>query len=161
MKKKKEEILPEQGCGDKVAVEKETTNEVVGNETVQEEADEEQPETEEENSSDEDGGCVEFHAPGDEFLEFLSKLLRMMKSIIELEKRLQDFEKNPTFNMMMDVCMAHLRELEASDKDQEPSDEDNGDDHKESCDDNEDHFDEDEDIVTEAFISMKVKKLKS
>ena len=50
MKKKKEEILPEQGCGDKVAVEKETTNEVVGNETVKEEAEEEQPETEEENS---------------------------------------------------------------------------------------------------------------
>ena len=155
MKKKNEEKVPEQGCDTKMSEEKETTNEVVNNETVQEEVAEEQHEDSEEDSpEDKEGGTVDIHASGEEFLEFLSKLLRMMKSIIELEKRLCEFEKDPTFNMLMDLCMAHLQEMKESDNDKEPSDEDSDEDDK-------DDRDDDEDTITEAFISMKVKKVRS
>ena len=51
--------------------------------------------------------------------------------------------------------MAHLRDMEESDKEKEPSDEDSEDDDKE------DYSDDDDDTVAEAFISMRVKKLKS
>ena len=132
------------------------TNEVVNNETVNEEAAEEQQEDSEEDSPDDkDGGTVEIKASGNEFLLFLSKLLRMMKNIVELQKRLQEFEKDPTFNMLMDLCMAHLHDMEESDKGKEPSDEDREDDDKE------DYSDDDDDTVAEAFISMRVKKMKS
>jgi len=162
MKKKKEETLPEEGCGTKMPAENEATNEVVNNENLTDNnAAESDEETDDDYPEDDEGGCMEIHAPGKDFLEFLSKLLRMMKEIILLEKRLREFEKDPTFNMLMDLCMVHLKEMEESDKDKESSDKNNGEDHKESCDDKEDHFDEDEDIVTEAFISMKVKKLRS
>ena len=152
MKKKKEEILPEQGCGDKVAVEKETTNEVVENETVTEETSEEQQEGEDDSPEDDEGGCIDIHASGKEFLEFLSKLLQMMKEIVILEKRLRDFEKDPTFDMLMDLCMVHLQEMKDSEKEEEPSDK--------NCDDS-DKSNEGDDTVAEAFISMKVRKMKS
>ena len=153
MKKKNEENLPEQGCGDKVAVEKVTTNEVVENETVQEEtAEDPQDDSEEDPPNDEEGGCVDIHASGKEFLEFISKLLHMMKSIVVLEKRLRDLEKDPTFDMLMDLCMAHLQEMKESEKEGEPSDDD--------CDDS-DKSNDDDDTVAEAFISMKVRKLKN
>ena len=156
MKKKKEENLPEQGCDTKMSTENGATNEVVNNETVNEEAAEEQQEDSEEDSPDDkDGGTVEIKASGNEFLLFLSKLLRMMKNIVELQKRLQEFEKDPTFNMLMDLCMAHLHDMEESDKGKEPSDEDREDDDKE------DYSDDDDDTVAEAFISMRVKKMKS
>ena len=156
MKSKKEEKLPEEGCDTKMSTEKEATNDVANNETVKEEAAEEQQEDSEEDSPDEkDGGSVEIKASGNEFLLFLSKLLRMMKSIVELQKRLQEFEKDPTFNMLLDLSMAHLRDMEESDKEKEPSDKDCDDDDKE------DYSDDDDDTVAEAFISMRVKKLKS
>lgn len=162
MKKKNEEKVPEQGCDTKMSAEKETMNEVVNNETVQEEVAEEQHEDSEEDSPDDkEGGTVDIHASGDEFLEFLSKLLRMMKSIIELQKRLFEFEKDPTFNMLMDLCMTHLQEMKESDKESESSDKDSDDDDKDDCcDTDEDDCDDDEDTITEAFISMKVKKVR-
>ena len=155
MKKKKEENLPEEGCGTKMPVENEATNEVVNNETVNQEVTEEQQEDSEDDSPDDkDGGTVEIKASGKEFLLFLSKLLRMMKNIVELQKRLQEFEKDPTFNMLMDLCMTHLHDMEESDIEKEPSDEDNDDDWKDNCDD-------DNDTLMETFISMRVKRLKS
>ena len=153
MKKKNEENLPEQGCGDKVAVEKETTNEVVSNETVQEETAEEQREEEEDFPDDDEGGCIDIHAPGKEFLEFLSKLLHMMKEIVILEKRLREFERDPTFDMLMDLCMVHLQEMKDSEKEEKSSDE--------ACDNKDKEDDSDDDTVAEAFISMKVRKLKN
>lgn len=154
MKKKNEENLPEQGCGDKVAVEKETTNEVVSNETVQEEiAEEQRNDPEEDPQDDEEGGCVDIHASGKEFMEFLSKLLHMMKEIVILEKRLREFEKDPTFDMLMDLCMVHLQEMKDSEKEEKPSDE--------ACDNKDKEDDSDDDTVAEAFISMKVRKLKN
>ena len=153
MKKKNEENLPEQGCCDKAAVEKETTNEVVSNETVQEEtAEEQQDDSKEDSPDDDEGGSVDIHASGKEFLEFLTKLLQMMKSIVVLEKRLRDFEKDPTFDMLMDLCMVHLEKMKESEKEEEPSDED--------CDDS-DKSNDDDDTVAEAFISMKVRKVKN
>jgi hypothetical protein len=153
MKKKNEENLPEQGCGDKVAVEKETTNEVVSNETVQEETAEEQREEEEDFPDDDEGGCIDIHASGKEFLEFLSKLLHMMKEIVILEKRLREFERDPTFDMLMDLCMVHLQEMKDSEKEEKSSDE--------ACDNKDKEDDSDDDTVAEAFISMKVRKLKN
>jgi len=153
MKKKNEENLPEQGCGDKVAVEKETTNEVVSNETVQEETAEEQREEEEDFPDDDEGGCIDIHASGKEFLEFLSKLLHMMKEIVILEKRLREFERDPTFDMLMDLCMVHLQEMKDSEKEEKSSDE--------ACDNKGKEDDSDDDTVAEAFISMKVRKLKN
>lgn len=154
MKKKKEEILPEQGCGDKVAVEKETTNEVVENETAKEETSEEQQEEEDDFPEDDEGGCIDIHASGKDFLEFLSKLLRMMKEIVMLEKRLREFEKDPTFDMLMDLCMVELEKMKESDAEKDPSEE------KDEPS-KEDSDDDDEDTITETFISMKVKKLKA
>ena len=155
MKKKKEENLPEEGCGTKMPAENEATNEVVNNETVNQEVTEEQQEDSEDDSPDDkDGGTVEIKASGKEFLLFLSKLLRMMKNIVELQKRLQEFEKDPTFNMLLDLCMAHLHDMEESDIEKEPSGEDNDDDWKGSCDD-------DDDTLMETFISMRLKRLKS
>jgi hypothetical protein len=161
MKKKNEENLPEQGCGDKVAVEKETTNEVVENETANEEAAEEQQEEEGDSSEDDEGGCVDIHASGNDFLMFLSKLLRMMKSIVVLEKRLREFEKDPTFDMLMDLCMAHLQKTKESDDEKEPSGDECDDDEDESDDEvKKDNSHDADETVTEAFISMKVKKVR-
>ena len=150
MKKKKEEILPEQGCGDKVAVEKETTNEIVENENVKESEAEEQQE--EEDSFELDEGSMEFHASRKDFLLFLQKLLHMMRDIVLLEKSLHELEKDSIFDMLLDLSMVHLREMKESAKDKDSSDEEvEDDDKKDDCDD---------DTVAEAFISMKVKKLK-
>lgn len=55
----------------------------------------------------------------------------------------------------MDLCMVHLQEMKKSEENEDPAEEDGDDNDKEnSCDDN-------GDTVAEAFISMKVKKLKS
>lgn len=152
MKKKKEEILPEQGCGDKVAVEKETTNEVVENETVNEETTEENQEEEDPLGQD---GEMEFHASKKDFLLFMHKLLRLMKDVVFLNHSLHEFEKDPIFDLLLDLSNAHLKEMNKSSKEQKSSDEENDDNDKEdSCND-------DEDTITEAFISMKVKKLRS
>lgn len=148
MKKKKEENLPEQGCGDKVAVEQETTNDVVQNETVNEEtADENQ----EESPLDQDGE-MEFHASKKDFLLFMHKMLRLMKDVVFLNHSLHEFEKDPIFDLLLDLSKVHLKEMNESSKEQKSSDED-GDSDKEDSD--------DEDTITETFISMKVKKLKS
>lgn len=152
MKKKKEENLPEQGCGDKVAVEKETTNEVVENETVNEETAEENQEEEDPLGQD---GEMEFHASKKDFLLFMHKLLRLMKDVVFLNHSLHEFEKDPIFDLLLDLSNAHLKEMNKSSKEQKSSDEENDDNDKEdSCND-------DEDTITEAFISMKVKKLRS
>ena len=163
MKKKKEEILPEEGCGEMKAVDEKTTKEVVNNEAVNEEAAEEPQEEAGDNSPDDDeGGTVDIHASGSEFLEFLSKLLRMMKNIVVLEKSLREFEKDPTFDMLMDLCMAHLKDMKESDKEKEPSKEEGDeDDKKNECADHDDRCDDDDNTVAEAFISMRVKKLRS
>ena len=79
MKKKKEEILPEEGCGTKMPAEKEATNEVAKNETVNEETSEE--DQEEEDSPDQDGE-MELHASKKDFLLFMHKLLRLMKDVV-------------------------------------------------------------------------------
>ena len=152
MKKKKEENLPEQGCGDKVAVEKETTNEVVENETVNEENVVE--EQEEEGSLDQDGEMV-FHASKKDFLLFMHKLLRLMKDVVFLEQSLDEFEKDSIFDLLLDLSKVHLKDMNESSKEQKSSDEE--------CDDSnkEDSYDDDGDTITETFISMKVKKLKS
>jgi len=152
MKKKKEENLPEQGCGDQVAVEKETTNEVVSNETVNEETAEENQEEEDPLGQD---GEMEFHASKKDFLLFMHKLLRLMKDVVFLNHSLHEFEKDPIFDLLLDLSNAHLKEMNKSSKEQKSSDEENDDNDKEdSCND-------DEDTITEAFISMKVKKLRS
>ena len=55
----------------------------------------------------------------------------------------------------MDLCMVHLQGMKKSEENEDPAEEDDDDNDKEnSCDDN-------GDTVAEAFISMKVKKLKS
>jgi hypothetical protein len=161
MKKKKEETLPEQGCGDKVAVEKETTNEVVENETVKEEASEEQQKEDDDLPEDDEGGCIDIHASGKDFLEFLSKLLLMMKEIVMLEKRLREFEKDPTFDLLMDLCMAHLEEMKESDKEDDSSKEMDEPSDEESDEDQEEHCDDDGDTIAVTHICMKVKKVKS
>lgn len=163
MKKKNEETLPEQGSGEMKAVEEKTTKEVVNNEAVNEEAAEEpQEEAGDDSPDDDEGGTVDIHASGKEFLTFLSKLLRMMKNIVELEKSLREFEKDPTFDMLMDLCMAHLEDMKESDKENESSEKEESEDDKESgCAEHDDYCDDDDNTVAEAFISMRVKKLKS
>ena len=152
MKKKKEEILPEQGCGDKVAVEKETTNEVVENETVNEEN---AVEDQEEDKPLDQNGDMEFHASKKDFLLFMHKMLRLMKDVVILDHSLHEFEKDPVFDLLLDLSNAHLKEMNESSKKQDsPGEKCNDNDEEDSCDD-------DEDTITEAFISMKVKKLKS
>jgi hypothetical protein len=147
MKKKNEEKLSEKGCGTKMLAENVATNEVVETETVKEDATEEKQE--EEDPVEEDGESMEFHASRKDFLVFLQKLLQMMRDIVLLEKSLHEFEKDPIFDMLLDLSMVHLRNMKESAEDKQSSDEDS---------DKED--DNDEDTITEAFISMKVKKLK-
>ena len=157
MKKKNEENLPEQACDTKMSAENVTTNEVVESETVKEDAAEEE---QEEDPVEEDGGSMEFHASRNDFLLFLQKLLHMMRDIVLLEKSLHEFEKDPIFDMLLDLSMVHLQEMKESAKDKEPSDEDSDDD-EDNNDDRKENCDDDNDTVTETFISMKIRKLKS
>lgn len=150
MKKKKEEILPEEGCGTKMPAEKEATNEVAKNETVNEETAEE--DQEEEDSPDQDGE-MELHASKKDFLLFMHKLLRLMKDVVFLNHSLHEFEKDPIFDLLLDLSKVHLKEMNESSKEKKSSDEDSGDDDEKGDQD-------DDDTITEAFISLKVKKLK-
>lgn len=150
MKKKNEEKLPEQGCDTKMSAEKETTNEVVNNEMVNEETAEENQEEEE---SPGQVGEMEFHASKKDFLLFMHKLLRLMKDVVFLNQSLHDFEKDPIFDLLLDLSKVHLKEMNESSKEQASSDEENGEsDEEDTCD--------DDDTITEAFISMKVKKVR-
>ena len=150
MKKKNEEKVPEQGCDTKMSAEKETTNEVVNNEMVNEETAEENQEEEESLGQD---GEMEFHASKKDFLLFMHKLLRLMKDVVFLNQSLHDFEKDPIFDLLLDISKVHLKEMNESSKEQASSDEENDESDKEdTCD--------DDDTITEAFISMKVKKVR-
>ena len=150
MKKKKEEILPEEGCGTKMPAENEATNEVAKNETVNAEKSEE--DREEEDSPDQDGE-MELHASKKDFLLFMHKLLRLMKDVVFLNHSLHEFEKDPIFDLLLDLSKVHLKEMNESSKEKKSSDEDSGDDDEKGD-------QEDDDTITEAFISLKVKKLK-
>ncbi|MCR4873193.1 MAG: hypothetical protein K5885_06565 [Bacteroidales bacterium] len=150
MKKKNEENLPEQGCGTKMPAENEATNEVVNNETVSKETAEE--DQEEEDSPDQDGE-MEFHASKKDFLLFMHKLLRLMKDVVFLNDSLHKFEEDPIFDLLLDLSNAQIKGMNASYKEQESSDGD-------SDDDDEKGDRDDDDTITEAFISLKVKKLK-
>ena len=141
MKKNNEENLPEKGCGEKVTAEKEATNEVTKNETVKEETAEE--DQEEEDSPDHDGE-MELHASKKDFLMFMHKLLRLMKDVVFLNHSLHEFEEDPIFDLLLDLSKVHLKEMNESSKEQKTSVEDS----------------DDDDSITEAFISLKVKKLK-
>ena len=160
MKKKNEENLPEQGCDTKMSAENGTTKEVVETETVKEENAEEKPEEEDPVEIEEDGESMEFHASRKDFLLFLQKLLHMMRDIVLLEKSLHEFEKDPIFDMLLDLSMVHLQEMKESAKDKKPSDEDSDDD-EDNNDDRKENCDDDNDTVTETFFSMKVRKLKN
>lgn len=150
MKKKNEEKVPEQGCDTKMSAEKETTNEVVNNEMVNEETAEENQEEEESLGQD---GEMEFHASKKDFLLFMHKLLRLMKDVVFLNQSLHDFEKDPIFDLLLDLSKVHLKEMNESSKEQASSDEENDEsDEEDTCD--------DDDTITEAFISMKVKKVR-
>ena len=153
MKKKNEEKVPEQGCDTKMSAEKETTNEVVNNEMVNEETAEENQEEEESLGQD---GEMEFHASKKDFLLFMHKLLRLMKDVVFLNQSLHDFEKDPIFDLLLDLSKVHLKEMNESSKEQASSDEENDEsdesDKEDTCD--------DDDTITEAFISMKVKKVR-
>lgn len=150
MKKKNEENLPEQGCGTKMPAENEATNEVVKDVTVNEETAEE--DQEEEDSPDQDGE-MEFHASKKDFLLFMHKLLRLMKDVVFLNHSLHEFEEDPIFDLLLDLSKVHLKEMDESPKKQKSSDEDS--------DDDDENGDQDAaDTITEAFISLKVKKLK-
>jgi hypothetical protein len=151
MKKKNEENLPEQGCGTKMPAENEATNEVAKNETVNEETAEDAQEEEDPLGQD---GEMEFHASKKDFLLFMHKLLRLMKDVVFLNHSLHEFEKDPIFDLLLDLSDVHLKEMNKSSKEQESSDEENDDNDKE------DGCNDDEDTITEAFISLKVKKLK-
>ena len=151
MKKKKEENLPEQGCDTNMSAENGATNEVVNNETVKEEVAEENQE--EENLPGQDGD-MEFHASKKDFLLFMHKLLRLMKDVVFLNQSLHDFEEDPIFDLLLDLSKVHLKEMNESSKENASSDKE-GDESDE-----EDSYDDD-DTITEAFISMKVKKLRS
>ena len=151
MKKKKEENLPEQGCDTKMSAENGATNEVAKNETVNEETAEE--DQEEEDSPDQDGE-MEFHASKKDFLMFMHKLLRLMKDVVFLNHSLHEFEEDPIFDLLLDLSKVHLKEMNESSKENASSDKE-GDESDE-----EDSYDDD-DTITEAFISMKVKKLRS
>ncbi len=149
MKKKNEENLPEQGCGTKMPAENEATNEVVKNETVSKETAEE--DQEEEDSPDQDGE-MEFHASKKDFLLFMHKLLRLMKDVVFLNDSLHKFEEDPIFDLLLDLSNAQIKEMNASYKEQKSSDGDSDNDDEKG--------DRDDDTITEAFISLKVKKLK-
>ena len=148
MKKKKEENLPEQGCDTKMSAENEATNEVVNDEMVNEETAEENQEEEDPLGQD---GEMEFHASKKDFLLFMHKLLRLMKDVVFLNQSLHDFEKDPIFDLLLDLSKVHLKEMNDSSKEQASSDDESDD--EDTCD--------DDDTITEAFISMRVKKLKS
>lgn len=150
MKKKNEENLPEQGCGDKVAVEQKTTNEVVMEEKVNEENAEE---GQEEEASPGQDGEMEFHASKKDFLLFMHKLLRLMKDALFLEQSLHEFEKDPVFDLLFDLSKVHLKDMNGSSKEQKSSEEEGDESDKEDSSD-------DEDTITETFISMKVRRLK-
>ena len=130
--------------------EKEATNEVAKNETVNEETSEE--DQEEEDSPDQDGE-MELHASKKDFLLFMHKLLRLMKDVVFLNHSLHEFEKDPIFDLLLDLSKVHLKEMNESSKEKKSSDEDSGDDDEKGDQD-------DDDTITEAFISLKVKKLK-
>ena len=147
MKKNNEENLPEKGCGEKVTAEKEATNEVAKNETLKNETAEE--EQEEEDSPEQDGE-MEFHASKKDFLLFMHKLLRLMKDVVFLNHSLHEFEEDPIFDLLLDLSKVHFKEMNESSREQKSSGEDSDDDEKG------DH----DDTITEAFISLKVKKLK-
>lgn len=149
MKKKKEENLPEQGCDTKMSAENGATKEVAKNETVNEETAEE--DQEEEDSPDQDGE-MEFHASKKDFLMFMHKLLRLMKDVVFLNHSLHEFEEDPIFDLLLDLSKVHLKEMNVSSKESKSSDEGSDDDEKGDGD--------DDDTITEAFISLKVKKLK-
>ena len=150
MKKKNEENLPEQGCGTKMPAENEATNEVVKNETVSKETAEE--DQEEEDSPDQDGE-MEFHASKKDFLLFMHKLLLLMKDVVFLNDSLHKFEEDTIFDLLLDLSNAQIKGMNASYKEQKSSDGD-------SDDDDEKGDRDDDDTITEAFISLKVKKLK-
>ena len=130
--------------------ENEATNEVAKNETVNEETAEE--DQEEEDSPDQDGE-MELHASKKDFLLFMHKLLRLMKDVVFLNHSLHEFEKDPIFDLLLDLSKVHLKEMNESSKEKKSSDEDSGDDDEKGD-------QEDDDTITEAFISLKVKKLK-
>ena len=130
--------------------ENEATNEVAKNETVNEETAEENQE--EEDSPDQDGE-MELHASKKDFLLFMHKLLRLMKDVVFLNHSLHEFEKDPIFDLLLDLSKVHLKEMNESSKEKKSSDEDSGDDDEKGD-------QEDDDTITEAFISLKVKKLK-
>ena len=130
--------------------EKEATNEVAKNETVNEETSEE--DQEEEDSPDQDGE-MELHASKKDFLLFMHKLLRLMKDVVFLNHSLHEFEKDPIFDLLLDLSKVHLKEMNESSKEKKSSDGDSGDDDEKGDQD-------DDDTITEAFISLKVKKLK-
>ena len=150
MKKKNEENLPEQGCGTKMPAENEATNEVVKNETVNEETAEEDQEEEDSPGQDEE---MEFHASKKDFLVFMHKILRLMKDVVFLNHSLHEFEEDPIFDLLLDLSKVHLKDMNRSSREKESSDEEN-----DKCD--EEDSSDDEDTITEAFISVKVKKLK-
>lgn len=150
MKKKNEENLPEQGCGTKMPAENEATNEVAKNETVNEETKDEENQ-EEEDSPGQDGE-MELHASKKDFLLFMHKLLRLMKDVVFLNQSLHEFEEDPIFDLLLDLSKVHLKEMNKSFKEKKASD-------GESDDDEEGNHDDDDDTITEAFISLKVKKL--
>ena len=150
MKKKNEENLPEQGCGTKMPAENEATNEVVKNETVNEETAEEDQEEEDSPGQDEE---MEFHASKKDFLVFMHKILRLMKDVVFLNHSLHEFEEDPIFDLLLDLSKVHLKDMNRSSREKESSDEEN-----DKCD--EEDSSDDEDTITEAFISLKVKKLK-
>lgn len=150
MKKKNEENLPEQGCGTKMPAENEATNEVAKNETVNEETKDEENQ-EEEDSPGQDGE-MELHASKKDFLLFMHKLLRLMKDVVFLNQSLHEFEEDPIFDLLLDLSKVHLKEMNKSFKEKKASD-------GESDDDDEGNHDDDDDTITEAFISLKVKKL--
>ena len=152
MKKKNEENLPEQGCGTKMPAENEAMNEVAKNETVNEETKDEENQEEEEDSPDQDGE-MEFHASKKDFLLFMHKLLGLMKDVVFLNQSLHAFEEDPIFDLLLDLSKVHLKEMNEYCKEKKSSDGENDDDEEGDRDDV-------NDTITEAFISLKVKKLK-
>ena len=147
MKKKKED-LPEQGCGTKMPAGNEATNEVVNNETVKGKAAGDQQVDEEPIEQDEES--MELHASKRDFLLFMHKLLRLMKDAVFLNDSLHELEKDPIFDLLLELSKVHLKEMDGSSKEQESSDDS----------DKEESGDDDDDTITEAFISMKVRRLK-
>lgn len=102
MKKKNEENLPEQGCGNKVAAEKETTKEVVNNETVNEEAAEEQSDNDEAKPS-----LIEAWTP------FLKKFINVMIAIEDLLEAKREMQHDPYFAHVMEKFIAFKEKYEA------------------------------------------------